>query len=86
MKTGETPPFPVSILTGQAHCIENQFKRFELYYGNRKADNYSFIDSKDNPLTQVSDCIVGLLGKYYTYINRISRQEAYEMFNVITLA
>jgi len=55
-----------------------------LFIGNSKADNYSFVDSKDNPLIQVSDCIVGLLGKYYTYINRLSRQEEYEMFNAIT--
>jgi len=66
------------------YCIESQFEKFELYYGNSKADNYSFIDSKDNPLIQVSDCIVGLLGKYYTFINRISLEEAYEIFNVIT--
>jgi len=66
------------------YFIENQFKKYELFIGNSKADNYSFVDSKDNPLIQVSDCIVGLLGKYYTYINRLSRQEEYEMFNAIT--
>lgn len=66
------------------YSIESQFEKFELYYGKSKADNYSFIDSKNNLLIQVSDCIVGLLGKYYTYINRISHKEAYEMFNAIT--
>lgn len=66
------------------YCIESQFEKFEIYHGNRKADNYSFINSKDNPLIQVSDCIVGLLGKYYTYVNRISLKEANEMFNIIT--
>lgn len=81
---------PVGVFSNAHHtfdneyCIENQFERFELYDGSRKATNFSFIDSKDNPLIQLSDCIVGLLGKYYTYINRISRKEAYEMISFIT--
>jgi len=81
---------PVGVFSNAEHtfdnefCIENQFKKFELYHGNSKADNYSFVDSIDNPLVQVSDCIVGLLGKYYTYINGINLDEAYQMIKTLT--
>lgn len=66
------------------NCIESQFEKYELYYGDSSVDNYDFVDSKDNQLIQLSDCVVGLLGKYYTFVNRISQKEAYEMFETIT--
>lgn len=81
---------PIGVFPSAQHIFDNeymikeQFDKYELLYNGKKVDNYYFIDSKDNPLIQVSDCIVGLLGKYYTYINGISIHEAQQMLNTIT--
>lgn len=81
---------PIGVFPSAQHIFDNeylikeQFDKHELLYNGKKVDNYYFIDSKDNPLIQVSDCIVGLLGKYYTFINGISIREARQMLNTIT--
>ena len=64
--------------------IEEQFNKYKLLHNGKKADNYCFVNSVDNPLIQVSDCIVGLWGKYYTYINGIDIDMANQMFETIT--
>ena len=46
--------------------------------------DFNFVNSIDNKLIQVSDCIVGLLGKYYTYVNRIDFATAGKMLATIT--
>lgn len=81
---------PIGVFSNAQHffdneyCIESQFNKYEIFHGNKRADNYNFVDSKDNPLVQVSDCIVGVLGKYYTYVNKIDIQEAYQMIEKLT--
>ncbi len=66
------------------YVIKEQFNKDLLLYEGKKADNYFFVDSKDSALIQVSDCLVGLLGKYHTYINEIDIREAQQMLNTIT--
>ncbi|MBF2374483.1 hypothetical protein IA854_10040 [Listeria seeligeri] len=52
------------------YLIEEQFKQYEqICYDGIKFDNYSFIDSKDSSLIQVSDCIIALVGKYHTFLS-----------------
>jgi len=81
---------PIGVLSSAQHVFDNeyqiqeQFNKYELLYNDKKADNYCFVNSVDNPFIQVSDCIVGLLGKYYTYINGIDIDGAYKMLNTIT--
>ncbi len=64
--------------------IQEQFNKYDIYNGDSICKNFSFADSKSNLFVQISDCIVGLLGKYYTYINSIDMNEAYQMINNIT--
>lgn len=64
--------------------IEEQFNKHILLNGSDKAENYRFVDSIDEQLVQVSDCIVGLLGKYYTYVNGINIQQAQKLFEELT--
>jgi len=49
--------------------IEPLIEELNITYDNFKIENYSFIDSRDNLLIQLSDIIVGLIGKFYNYIN-----------------
>lgn len=64
--------------------IEEQFKKYRFLHGANKADNFNFIDSICSPLVQVSDCVVGLIGKYYTYINSINLKQVQQLFESIT--
>lgn len=66
------------------YCIEEQFNKYQLYDKDDKLYNFTFVDSKDNLLVQVSDCVVGLLGKYYTYVNHIDMLEASQIVNKLT--
>jgi hypothetical protein len=81
---------PIGVFSAAQHIfdneyqIEKQFSEYELTHNGKRVDNYCFVNSKDNTLIQVSDCVVGLLAKYYTFINRIGINDAYQMFGVIT--
>lgn len=81
---------PIGVFSKSQHifdneyCIENQFVKCGIYSGHKMDAQFKFVDSKDQPLIQISDCIVGVLGKYYTFINNISINEANDMFNNIT--
>lgn len=52
--------------------IEPLIDELNLTYENSKLENYSFVDSKDNKLIQLSDIVIGLIGKFYNYINENS--------------
>lgn len=81
---------PIGVFANAQHifdneyCIAEEFAKHDLHYGDNKAGNFCFVDSKDNLLVQVSDCVIGLFGKYYTYINSINLGEAHEMLNTIS--
>lgn len=55
---------------------ENQIKpllqRNKQYYKKHPIENYSFSDSKSEELIQISDILVGILGKYFEFINQIN--------------
>lgn len=65
-------------------CIEDVVNTYEFYIGGNQIKNYKFTDSISEPLIQISDCVVGLLGKYYTYINRISLSPLDKVFRTYT--
>ena len=64
--------------------IEDILNKYDFYLGDTQIKNYSFVDSMSNPLIQVSDCVVGLLGKYYTYVNAISYLPLSKVFETYT--
>jgi len=65
--------FPTAYhLFDNEYVIEDEFNKIELLFNGAKASNYRFDNSKNHPLIQVSDCIVGLLGKYFTFVNSIN--------------
>jgi len=80
---------PIGVFASSQHIfdneylIEGQFKKYDLFNNGKKINSFEFVNSKDNNLIQVSDCVVGLLGKYYTYINGIDMDEAHQMFETI---
>ncbi|MGV3696324.1 DUF3800 domain-containing protein [Flavobacterium sp.] len=49
--------------------IEPLINKLNMTYENNKIENYKFIDSKDSQLIQLSDIVIGFIGKYYNFIN-----------------
>ncbi|MBT2619171.1 DUF3800 domain-containing protein [Chryseobacterium sp. ISL-6] len=52
--------------------IEELLNQLNLTYDNKKIENYKFIDSTNNQLIQLSDILIGFIGKLYNYINDTS--------------
>lgn len=81
---------PIGVFPYATHIFDNEYKveevfgKYDFSHGGNKNNNFSFVNSKDNLLVQVSDCAVGLIGKYYTYINSIDINGAYQMLRSIT--
>lgn len=59
--------------------IKESLKKYNFCNGNTQLSNYTFVDSISNPLIQISDCVVGFLGKFFTYINSIDILEAQQL-------
>ena len=61
------------------HIFDNEdtiakiVKEYKILDGPLQIKNYSFVDSKTSQLTQLSDVLVGLIGKLFGYINTSSR-------------
>lgn len=47
-------------------------------------DNYAFVDSKLNTHIQISDLIIGLIGKYFSYLNANSTEDVIEFLQNLT--
>jgi hypothetical protein len=81
---------PLGVFPYATHIFDNKYKveevfsKYDFFNGDNKNDSFYFVNSKDNQLVQVSDCAVGLIGKYYTYINSIDANGAYQMLKSIT--
>lgn len=52
--------------------VQAELDDIELFDGKIKLDNFEFVESSTNELVQVSDCVVGLLGKFYIWLNNIN--------------
>lgn len=55
--------------------IKTYLRGFDLRDGVTPLTNYSFANSKDKAWVQVSDVMIGLLGKLFTFVNRSSISE-----------
>jgi len=68
---------PLGLFINSEHIFDieekviNYFDKFEFCNGEVPLQNYIFKDSKDNFLIQISDIMVGLLGKYMTFVNEL---------------
>lgn len=59
--------------------IEKDLEGIELYDGENKITNYTFVESEDNMLVQISDVIVGLIGRYFTFVNSLEFKETLDL-------
>lgn len=72
---------PVYLFKNSTHIFDDEdsiakeFQRYKIVDGSSEINNYSFVDSKTNQLTQLSDIFVGLIGKLSVYINTSSREK-----------
>ncbi|MCF6257847.1 MAG: DUF3800 domain-containing protein [Gammaproteobacteria bacterium] len=72
---------PVYLFKNSTHIFDNEDSISELMGGYKIIDgsevinNYSFVDSKSSRLTQLSDVLVGLIGKLSSYLNTSSRDK-----------
>ena len=71
------------ILDNEDH-IEKLLAEIELNYGHVKLNNYNFLDSKKSKMIWISDIIIGLVGKYFTYVNDIKIQDIDDSLNRLT--
>jgi len=55
--------------------IEDEFKVYDICDGTNSLNHYSFKDSTEDILIQASDITVGILGKFFTYINNVTFEE-----------
>lgn len=78
---------PIYLFKNATHIFDNEESIAELLSGYKILDglqevkNYSFVDSKTNQLTQLSDVLVGLLGKMHSYLNTNDRAKIHADFN-----
>lgn len=50
--------------------IKTYLAGLDLRDGAAPLENFIFVDSRDKPWVQVSDALVGLLGKFFSFVNR----------------
>lgn len=55
--------------------VHVELKAMQLVSGGKPVRNYRFADSKSEPGIQVSDIMVGLIGKMYSYFTETMREE-----------
>lgn len=72
---------PIYTFKNSTHIFDNEDSIREAFSEYRMLDkgvhfkNYSFVDSQDNQLTQLSDIFVGFMGKYTNYRNTHTMEE-----------
>jgi uncharacterized protein DUF3800 len=66
---------PLALFKNSLHVFDNEDSIAEIVQNTKIMDgkdeikNYSFIDSKSNPIVQASDIFVGIMGKLSTFLN-----------------
>ncbi|ASO06892.1 DUF3800 domain-containing protein [Arenibacter algicola] len=72
---------PIYSFKNSTHIFDNEDSIREALGGYRMLDNgvefqnYSFVDSQENQLTQLSDIFIGFMGKYTNYRNTRTMEE-----------
>lgn len=69
---------PIYMFKNSMHIFDNEdsiydiLNDYRILDGNEEIKNYTFVNSQTNPLTQLSDVFVGIMGKLKNYINSSS--------------
>ena len=81
---------PIYLFKNATHIFDNEdsiseiVKDYKILDGVSEIKNYSFIDSQTNQLIQLSDVLVGLIGKLSSYLNTSSREKIDSEFYSLT--
>lgn len=74
---------PIYTFLNSNHIFDNEeeikktISKFNITSDGEPIKNYSFVDSKDNDLVQLSDIFVGIVGKFMGYRNSHSIEEIF---------
>lgn len=77
---------PIYLFNNSPHIFDNEdliaevLSKYTIMDGSEKLENFSFVDSKSNQLTQLSDVLVGLIGKLGSYLNTNNRENINAVF------
>lgn len=72
---------PIYVFRNSTHIFDNEdsiqqeLQNYNILYQGSQIANYSFVDSQDSELTQLSDVFTGIMGKYTQYRNTHSFDE-----------
>lgn len=72
---------PIYLFKNSTHIFDNEVEISSILEEYKKLDgieeikNYTFVDSQTNPLIQLSDVFVGIMGKLSNYINTNSKEK-----------
>jgi len=78
---------PIYLFKNSTHIFDNEesiaelLSEYKILDGSQEIKNYSFIDSKSCQLTQLSDVLVGIIGKLHGYLNSHTRSEIHADFS-----
>lgn len=78
---------PIYIFKNSTHIFDNEesivelLSNYQIMDGTKEIKNYTFVDSKSCHLTQLSDILVGLIGKMHSYLNKNTRNVIHADFN-----
>lgn len=76
---------PLRIFKNSFHFFDNEvfiediLNGYEFLDEGRIINHYKFVDSKECEFIQLSDVVVGLLGKYYSFIRNSSKNEIWNI-------
>jgi len=72
---------PIYLFKNSSHIFDNEdsisetLADYNILDKNQEIKNYTFVDSQDNLLVQLSDVFVGIMGKLTNYLNTSSREK-----------
>lgn len=82
---------PIYLFKNSKHIFDNEdsisdlLSNYSIVDGEEEIRNYSFVDSKTNQLIQLSDVLVGIIGKMHNYLNINNRKKIYSDFQQLNV-
>ena len=78
---------PICIFKNSTHIFDNEnsiaesLAEYRILDGPQEVKSYSFVDSQSTQLTQLSDVVVGIVGKLHGYLNTSTSDEIQSDFS-----